>query len=392
MTASLWTKNYILSLLANALSICAFDLLLPTLPVYLTINGRNSGEVGIIMGIFTFSAIIIRPFSAEGARQFGIKQCLYFGIVLSSLAIAAYSQGTTFTTAAGIRILHGLGFGISTTLTATIIAHVIPDSRRGEGVGYLGLGTVITASFAPFLGLWLLDNLGASYLFACSVFTQLCALSLISFISTAEFPVNTPPEKQASFINMFVEKSALFPSLLVMLLGICFSSILSFIALFGQERRIDNVGWFFIASTLGNFVARIVAGRIFDRKGHAWVIPPGSLLCLTGLILLSQATTVTHLMLAAAFYGLGGGTLFPSLQAWIINRTAPERRAEANAMFYNAFDVGIGFGSILLGFIAATASYSVMYLFAAGVMATLFTVYFVFQVLNNNNNSREEPA
>lgn len=377
MVAKLWTKDFILLLIANAFSFCAFDLLLPTLPVFLVAHGNNSGEVGIVMGIFTFSAIFIRLFTAEGSRRFGLKNFLYIGLIICCISISAYSLGTTFITAAAIRIMHGLGFGITTTLSATIAANIIPDARRGEGTGYLGFGMVITASLAPFLGLWLLEHFGGTYLFVFTALTQLYALVCIFFVSVPKLPiyVREKERQKHTLIDRLVEKAALFPSLLTLMLGICSGSLLSFIALFGQEKHITNVGWFFLAATFGSFAARLVAGNIFDRKGHAWVIMPGALIYMVGFILISQATSKNYLMVAAVLIGLGGGALFPSLQAWIMNRTVPERRGEANAMFYNAFDVGVGGGSILLGFIAAATSYGVMYLFAAFVMLLLFAVY-----------------
>ena len=41
------------------------------------------------------------------------------------------------------RVIHGFGFGLSTTFAAALVADVIPASRRGEGIGYFGLGSTI---------------------------------------------------------------------------------------------------------------------------------------------------------------------------------------------------------------------------------------------------------
>lgn len=383
MVPQLWTKDFILLLVANAFCFCAFDLLLPTLPVFLTKHGISGGEVGIVMGIFTFSAIFVRFFSAEGSRRLGMKNCLYIGLVICSVAIAAYSLGTTFAVAAAVRIMHGFGFGLTTTLSATIAANVIPDARRGEGTGYLGFGTIIAASLAPFLGLWMLEHLGGVYLFAFTALTQLVALCCILFVSVPEPAVPVKERRKSALIDMVYEKTAVFPSLLTIVLGVCFSSILSFVALFAQERHLENIGWLFLVATLGSFTARLTTGRIFDIKGPAWVIIPGTLIYMTGFLLLSQATSLRYLMAAALAVGLGGGTLFPSMQAWAMKRTVPERRGEANAMFYNAFDIGVGGGSIFFGFIAAATSYGFMYLSAAFVMGMLAIVYTGAQLLQH---------
>lgn len=81
-------------------------------------------------------------------------------------------------------------------------------------------------------------------------------------------------------------------------------------------------------------------------------------------------------MAAAAFYGVGFGAIQPSLQAWIIQRAAPERRGAANATFFSAFDLGIGLGALILGPIAAATNYAMMY----RVSSLMFVVYLIVYI------------
>ncbi|WP_374226398.1 MFS transporter [Bacillus sp. sid0103] len=37
-----------------------------------------------------------------------------------------------------VRFFHGIGFGMATTATGAIVADLIPESRKGEGMGYYG--------------------------------------------------------------------------------------------------------------------------------------------------------------------------------------------------------------------------------------------------------------
>lgn len=383
MTSTLWNKDFVLLIIANAFASFGFQILWPTLPIFLTEHGSTSSQTGLIMGIFTLSAIIIRLFSAYGERRLGAKKFLYLGLSICCLSIAAYNLGTSFISAFSVRILHGLGFGITTTLLATLAIYVIPATRRGEGIGYLGFGMILTSSIAPFWGIWLLDNINSLALFLFAAFTQLLALLCIVSVKISNFSSNTSNNnKSNSFFNTIIEKDSLFPSFLALLLGICSSSILSFITLFAIEKNIFNVGYVFLAMTGGTFFARIVCGRIFDRKGHPFVLIPASLICIISLFNISQALSLTDLIIAAFLYGLSTGSIFPTLQAWIMNRAKPERRTEANAMFYNSFDLGIGGGSALLGFIVSITNYATMYLFATFIMVLLSTIYILYLIYN----------
>jgi len=150
---------------------------------------------------------------------------------------------------------------------------------------------------------------------------------------------------------------------------------MSFMALYAKELNIEGVAWFYFVNTISAFLIRFVSGKIFDRLGPAWVVIPSSILMIIGFILLYQSTTLNGLLVAACLYGMGQGALFPSLQAWALNNTIPDRFTKVTAMFYNSLDVGIGGGSAILGLIAANLNYSSIYLFSAFVMLAFLLVY-----------------
>jgi len=388
MKDTLWTKDFIFLLIANALAYCSFQLLFPTLPVFLSEHGNNPKEVGIVMGIFTVSSVLIRPFIAQGSRKWGKKSFLNIGLVINLLAVCLYIFATTFSSALTIRIIHGFGFGITTTLFAVILADLTPSSRRGESIGYLAFGVVVTSSLAPFLGLWVFNDFGPALLFAVASLTIILSLFCVLFISNPVSYEDADSNHSNGIVRNLVVRNAIFPSLLVFLLGTSVGSILSFIALFGKENNISNIGWFFFSHVLGSFTARLIAGRIYDRKGHAFTIIPGAIMGIIGLLLLSQTSTTPQLIVSAVLYGLGSGSIIPTLQAWVLNRVHTNHRTEATAMFFNALDLGIAGGSIALGFLASVSSYSFMY-FCSGVIMIGFLVIYISSLVRSKKYGNE---
>lgn len=97
--------------------------------------------------------VFIRLFTDAGVRKFGKKKCLYLGLLCSFLATLSYDMFTSIYSLIVARILHGIGFGLSTTFAAALVADVIPVQRRGEGIGYFGLGSTVAMAVAPALGL-----------------------------------------------------------------------------------------------------------------------------------------------------------------------------------------------------------------------------------------------
>ena len=68
------------------------------------------------------------------------------GTAICLLAMGSYLFASTIFLLLAVRILHGAGFGITTTTYGTVVSDLIPSARRGEGMGYFGLsGTIAMA-------------------------------------------------------------------------------------------------------------------------------------------------------------------------------------------------------------------------------------------------------
>ncbi|KLK95915.1 drug resistance MFS transporter, drug:H+ antiporter-2 (14 Spanner) (DHA2) family, partial [Lactococcus lactis subsp. lactis] len=59
-----------------------------------------------------------------------------------------------------IRVIQGAGFGIGATASGTIAGHVVPASRRGEGIGYYALSVTLAAAVGPALSIMIYSSLG----------------------------------------------------------------------------------------------------------------------------------------------------------------------------------------------------------------------------------------
>jgi MFS family permease len=90
-------------------------------------------------------------------------------------------------------------------------------------------------------------------------------------------------------------------------------------------------------------------------------------LAAVGMVLVAMATSLTGLLVAAVLYGLGFGAVNPALMALTVDRCGLANRGAAMATFSGSFDLGIGVGSVLLGYVLQLSDFGTMYLAAAGV-------------------------
>lgn len=381
----LWTKNFIALVLSNTLLFGGFHILLPTLPMYAVSIGITGSDLGIITGIFGFSAIFIRLFTDLGVRKFGKKNCLCIGLVISFACTLSYAFFNTIHELIIARIFHGFGFGLTSTFSAVLAADIIPVARRGEGIGYFGLGSTVAMALAPAFGVWILNVSGAWLMFISSASATILALISAKICNIEEEKVEEKSLKKVSLKNKLFEKGTEIPAILTMFFGISYGSVNTFIAMMAQEAHIENAGLFFLVGTFCVFVSRPFGGRIFDQKGPGWVILPGSLFFIGALMVILNAKNLTMLLIASVLYGFGGGLLLPALMTWMLNLVNPKRRSGASATFYNMLDVGTSAGIIFLGTIADKIGYVKMYGYPLTVMA-IFLLVFIFQAIYKSRN------
>ena len=79
-----------------------------------------------------------------------------------------YFFTTSLISLAILRLIHGIGFGMITTSMGTIVATIIPQGRKGEGMGYYGLMMNISMALGPFVGLLAINQWGSTIMFAIS--------------------------------------------------------------------------------------------------------------------------------------------------------------------------------------------------------------------------------
>ncbi len=371
----IWTKDFILIVCANFFIFLGFQMTLPTIPLFVEKLGGNDQLIGFVVGIFTISALLLRPFSGNWLETKGRGFVYLTGLIIFVLSVGSYGFFTSITMLFFIRVIQGAGWGFSTTASGTIATDLIPPSRRGEGMGYYGLSGNIAMAFGPSLGLVLTGTLSFKTFFLICAGLGLVALLLGSRITYRK--VEPKPKQKKVKLDLY-EKSALKPSMLVFFLTVTFGGIASFLPLYTAQKDIAGLQWYFLLYAISLMLSRTFAGQIYDRKGHRAVFIPGTLLVFIAMVFLAWLPNNAILLTAAVLYGLGFGSVQPALQAWSVEKTPPNRRGMANATFFSFFDLGIGIGAMVFGQISHLYGYSTIYKTAAVSVFLSILLYLFF--------------
>ena len=140
MKNRLWTKDYISVCLTTFFMFLNYYYLLVTIPIYLIQDLQgNTAQAGILVALFYVAAILIRPIAGQWIESYGIRKVFFASLIIYLGAAFMYFFTTSLISLAILRLIHGIGFGMITTSMGTIVATIIPQGRRGEGMGYYGL-------------------------------------------------------------------------------------------------------------------------------------------------------------------------------------------------------------------------------------------------------------
>lgn len=349
---TLFSRDFILTSLSTFTLFASFYFLLITLPIYIEKIGGTESEIGLIIGVFTISAVTLRPFIGQEVDRRGRKIILISGILVFLISMLLYDYTKNVTSLLLLRVLHGVGWGAATTAATTLIADIAPPNRRGEAMGVFGMASNVAMAIGPALSIILLQAYDFSILFSISAGISL--VSLLLALPISETMVKHPKTPLFS-------REALFPSALMFIVSLTYGSIVSFLSLFALKQGIANPGVFFSVFAVTLILVRALAGKLSDIKGRKFVIIPGMILISAGLWILSTASVLESFLTAALLYGLGFGLVHPSLMAFLVDRVSETGRGAAMGTFTASFDLGIGTGSILLGLVLQYYGFQVMY-------------------------------
>ncbi|RFU71618.1 MFS transporter [Peribacillus saganii] len=354
----IWTRDFTLICLANFFIFLGFQMTLPTLPLFVEHLGGNDQLIGMIVGVFTFSALLIRPYAGRILETKGRGFVFLLGLGIFVISIGSYGFVASLLFLFGMRLVQGVGWGFSTTAAGTIATDLIPPRRRGEGMGYYGLSGSLAMAFGPSLGLFLVDTISFTLFFGiCSI------LGLFAFLLSARihYVKGQKPLVKPKRWDVY-EKTALKPSILLFFITVTFGGIASFLPLYTAEKGIPGIQWYFFLYAMAVLLSRTFAGKLYDLKGHRFLFLPGATMIFIAMLLLAWMPNSAILYTAAVLYGLGFGSLQPALQTWSIENAPMNRKGMANATFFSFFDLGVGVGAIFFGQIGHAFGYLTIYI------------------------------
>jgi MFS family permease len=345
-------------------------------PLYLESFHPSKSQVGLIMGIHSVTAILVRPLFGRVFDRRGGKIVALFGVLI----MIASMPGFYFLESAGLlaivlRAVNGIGWGVSTTALLAICSNVAPSERMAQALGIIGVAGIISQAAGPAVAEEIFRHHSFDAVFTFSLIMLVAALVCLVPIKQEIHPSAQKEEGRTRGALAFSFGILLIIAAMPTIHGAARGTVLNFIALYGASLGFSRVGPFFLAFSVGAIITRLGLGDISDRYGRKRVIFPSAVLIGLNLFWIAGLNSYWAFIASGFIAGLAQGLIFPALSTYVIDFMGRENKGLALGLYLSLFDVGMGLGSPVFGWISDLSGYRSMYL-VAGCLILLSTILF----------------
>lgn len=377
----LWSPAFINYGISSGILYMTQYVLVAALPIVITSELSGSDlDAGLAMTYFQIGTIVCRLFAGRLIDGFNKRVVLLLSTALFFIIMGLFNFTTSLEAIFVLRGLHGVVFALGTTVMAALAVLVLPPNRKGEGINMFAIFSNVAMVLGPAIGLYALSSYGsiALYLFL-TIMTGLALVLSNSIPLSKELATPKPSTHKGWHISQFIEKRSLPWALMGLFIGFTYSGVLVFIPI-----ELNSMGagiWgsaFFAIFAVMIIISRPLVGKAYARYGSKYIIYPGLVLFILGLLALGIATTPLTIILTAPLLGLGYGAAQPAFQALAIQSAPIERAGVSTATYFLALDISVGAGSVILALLASAVGYQYLYIFTAVIMIVALALYHIW--------------
>ena len=319
--------------------------MIPELPSYLTSLG-GADKKGWIIGLFTITACLSRPFSGKLADTIGRIPVMVIGSLACLVCSLSYPFLTFVSGFLMLRFLHGFSTGFKPTGTSAYISDIVSPLKRGEAMGVIGMSSNVGMSFAPTIGSYITSISNMNIMFYASAFFAFLSVAILYGMKES---LQLPQKFKWAFLKISrteIFDAKVIPAGIVMLLPyLSFGAMLTLVPDLSEHIGMHNKGLFFSLATFSSLLTRFVGGKLSDAYGRIPVLKFSIVLIVIAQIILAFSTQPAIFITAAIVMGLGLGTFSPAIMAWTIDLSDEANKGKSIATVYIALEIGIGSGA-----------------------------------------------
>jgi MFS family permease len=362
---TLFTAAFVALTLSDLAYFMAGGALIGVTPFFVTGPlGSGPAAVGLAIGAFSASTLVLRPLAGRWTDRRGRRPLLIGGASLFAVLVVGHLWVTDLVWLVVLRLLLGAAEAMYFVAGFAALADLAPPGRAGEALSYNSLALYLGIAIGPMIGQALLGLGGFSL-----VWVGAGLLAGLAALLAARVPETLEPAAAQVGPAPLIHPAALVPGLGLFTGVAAVSGFLAFAALYAAALGLDL--WSSVLGLFGTVVVtcRILFARLPDR------VPPLRLAAAAlgasgvGLVIPAVVPAAWSLFVGATVLAVGTAFLTPAVFAAIFSHVPPSERGSAAGTASIFIDLGLSGGPLLLGLVVAASGIPAAFLSGAALTA-----------------------
>lgn len=344
----------------------ASGMFLPAIP-RLTIGplGGDGVAVGIVVGAFSVSSVLMRPFAGRLADRRGRRIGLVAGAAVTVLATFGHLVATDVPVLLVMRLLLGAGEALFFVAGIAAATDLAPESRRGEAISLISLSLYLGVAIGPLLAETVLAASGFTAVWLVAGAISLVAL-VLSWLAPETLPKAKRDEHPAN--TRLIDRRGVLAGFLALCGVWGMGPFFAFLPLMTDDLG-TGASTYFGAFAIVVVLLRVLGAKLPDRIGAARLSGTALIFSAAGMAICGLAPTQIGLLAGSGVFAIGVAFTFPAIMAMAVIGVPAGERGVVVGTASLFVDVAFGISPALLGLLAVSTGYPPTFLVSAAIAA-----------------------
>ena len=233
--------------------------LLPTAPFRVQELGGTPFQSGLFLGLLTYASAFSAPLTGGLADRLGrTRQLVICSLIITGFS-AFYAVAPTVFLLLVFVPIHGIAWSGLLAASAAYLTSLVPPSRRGEGIAYWGLASVMAVAIAPPIGFWLYSHGWVWLCLAAAGLNLVMAIIATQLPESARAPDAPAPADHPP--HHWIEWRVIALSIPLFLYSYSYGAITSFSAIRADELGVQPKSIYLTTLAVAILASRPLLGR-----------------------------------------------------------------------------------------------------------------------------------
>jgi predicted MFS family arabinose efflux permease len=376
-TDSIFTREFYT---LNALTFIAFSTVAIFFDYYQYLQSLpiDPQRFGILIGVFSVSALLLRPFLSIAITILTARKWIMASGFVLILVLILYDLASSFWMVFIVRVVHGAAYVALATAILTLLVGCIPQEKSGQAFAFFSVVTLLPYAVIPPVIEPLATLVGGfQRVLDLSGLLLILIFPLAALVNQDRIAADNHRQQHLGLreiIGNIRNHRVAMALILSLLVWTAFSPVFFFLQGFGKANGIENPGLFLTFSTIAEIAVRVVAGTYLDRMDKGKLLGLSCAWLTACYVFLAHVDDMPAVFLALGLcFGIGWGFAMPLLNGIIFDVSDYKFRSFNSNLGMQMSQMGFFVGPSLGGLILVQSGYGPLY-YACGAMTMAATV------------------